>query len=481
MKHMKRIVSILLASILLIFGSSTFVSAKKSGETYQQGIVLVTYEVEYQSSNFALNPITASGYGTGFAVGNPGEKVQYIATCDHVVRKPAGVYSVYYEYDTGDFVTVVEEAEGTMYPDRALVEVEGDMYIRITDYFTTTTTELNAVFSLASGDAVSLTIAQYDHDVDLAVCKLASDPTDKISAMPIQLKDTVKVNTDIVSVGYASTSSAANDEGRYDKSDSTLKDGIISKIQRSTGLNNSGTAFDIYEVTADITTGMSGGPVISEESGAIVGVNSFMYNDFSQLKSAEYAICADYLVNLLDKEKVPYKIVNGKSDGNLLLILIIGGAVLILAIAAILLIVLLKKKNSAQVAGQGIEYANNIPYAGGNAFNAPPASPAPEKKYYLICVSGPLAGKKFGVTNIAVIGRDSSKCNVVFPINHPGVSGVHCEVRVAGGVMSVKDCGSSYGTFLADGTKLAQNTPSMLPNGSRFWIGSKDNMFEVKY
>ena len=111
-------------------------------------------------------------------------------------------------------------------------------------------------------------MAQINNDVDLALCKLASQPTEKIKALPLQLKEDIEVNTDVIAIGYPSTSRVFNSENRFDASDSTVKDGIISKLQRTTGMMGSKTTFDAYEVTAELITGMSGGPVISEESGA---------------------------------------------------------------------------------------------------------------------------------------------------------------------------------------------------------------------
>ncbi|MCH5212198.1 MAG: trypsin-like peptidase domain-containing protein [Oscillospiraceae bacterium] len=481
MKKIKKFGLILSAVIMTMNSGTIYASAKNDASLYHQSVVRIESTITFKPSNFNIPSFVMSGYGTGFAVGKPGEKVQYVATCNHVVQESSGVYTIYVDQD-GDYVAYELMPEGTAYPDKHTEIIDGEEYLVLCDYFTTSIDELDAVYSNSSNDRVSLTVAQYNKDVDVALCRLASDPTDKISALPIQFKSTVDVNTRIVAVGYASTSKFANSEERYDKSDSTLKDGIISKLQRTTGTNGSKTAYDAYEVTADLTTGMSGGPVISEETGAVVGVTAFGYTDISQAASSNYAICVDYVKELLDREGVQYKVVTGRNS-VLMIVLIGAGTVFVIAIVVILLA--LKKKKSVNVAPPKIDdnIAADKTYIGNNQRYVNTSVPYNQhvKKYYLICTSGPLAGKKYGVTNRAVIGRDSAKCNVVFPVSHPGVSGVHCEVRVDGGTMTLRDCGSTYGTFMANGTKLTPNDPIVLQSGSSFWLGTKDNMFEVKY
>ena len=483
LKRTMKLFSALVATLILVLNISAISYAESD---YQKGVVLIesTFKISPKNYGGYIGNLTLSGHGTGFAVGKPGKKIQYIATCAHVVHKPSGVYQLIEDTDTGELY-FDQMDEGTAYPRyREVTGSDNHEYEIYIDYFEITAVELQAIFSNTTGDHVSLNVAQLNTDVDMAVCRLSCEPTDKLSALPLQLKDSTPVNTSIRSVGYPSISMYSNAEKSFDKSDSTLRTGIISKRQRIQSMDNKDITIDAYEIDAEISPGMSGGPVIAEKSGAIVGINAFLNTDIEHVAASRYAICIDYLTDMLDKEKIPYTIAGESS--NMMLILIIAGGVLILA-AVILLIVLLTRKKPAPsgdpaAMSPAVPTPVNAAGAPGGFVNTIPAEPMPaESKYYLMCTAGPLAGKKFGVSNRAVIGRDRSRCNVVFPINQPGVSGKHCEVRVSGGTMTLCDCGSSYGTFLSDGTKLTPNEPVIIRSGSSFWLGSKDNAFTVKY
>jgi hypothetical protein len=84
--------------------------------------------------------------------------------------------------------------------------------------------------------------------------------------------------------------------------------------------------------------------------------------------------------------------------------------------------------------------------------------------------------------NGIVIGRDSVSCQVVLPANHANVSRTHCVVTYnpSSGMFVINDRKSSYGTFLANGTKIPYNQPTALRSGDRFYVATPDNMFEVR-
>lgn len=465
MKRFTKIMSVLMVAIMLVCCFAIVASAKNNTAEYQKSVICVAATQQYTAANDPTIVLTRSGMGTGFGVGIPGEKIQYIATAAHVVYEPSGVYAV---IDGPGYYDIVPMEEGTKYPDRYPTTINGidcDVYV---DYFMIEAVQMYAIYSNSTGDYVDLTLAQVNNDVDLAICKLASDPTDKISALPLQFKEDVEVGDDIIAIGYPSTSEVFNEEKRFDATDSTVYDGKISKKQSTKGMNGSKTVFDTYEVSANLVTGMSGGPVINEETGAVVGVTSFKYIDYTQNSTANMAICIDNLKPLLDNLGINYE---STGDSNLLLFIIIGVGALILILIIVIIIILTKKNNNTPM--------NNVPVIP----MAPPAGPvggAPVSSAHLLGISGPFAGRKFGIQERAIIGRDKAKCNVVFPIDQPGVSGLHCEVKVSGGVITLKDFGSSYGTFLSNGTKIAPNTPVVLQNGARFWVGTSENVFEVR-
>ena len=97
----------------------------------------------------------------------------------------------------------------------------------------------------------------------------------------------------------------------------------------------------------------------------------------------------------------------------------------------------------------------------------------------LYCLSGPLKGRSYQVGRDGVmLGRDTD-CAVRFPAEVPGISRHHCAVRWQQGVPVLVDLGSGYGTFLTDGRQLPPNYPTAITPGSRFYLASTANLFQL--
>ncbi len=112
------------------------------------------------------------------------------------------------------------------------------------------------------------------------------------------------------------------------------------------------------------------------------------------------------------------------------------------------------------------------------AQQAQPAA-APARRISLQGTKGHYFGVEFPVGEAVVLGRNPNGCGIVFPNDAPGVSGVHCEVRLdrASHTVQLTDKNSSYGTFM-NGRKLVPGQPVILHNGDTFTIG-EDNAFAV--
>ena len=83
------------------------------------------------------------------------------------------------------------------------------------------------------------------------------------------------------------------------------------------------------------------------------------------------------------------------------------------------------------------------------------------------------------MTGTIVIGRNAQACQIVFPSDAPGVSGVHCRVffdRSRAG-LTITDNSSSYGTFVG-GRRIQAETPVLLRDADSFTVG-EDNIFTV--
>ena len=96
------------------------------------------------------------------------------------------------------------------------------------------------------------------------------------------------------------------------------------------------------------------------------------------------------------------------------------------------------------------------------------------------CEKGAIAGKRVISSNAIYIGRDPSKCGLVFPANTPGISKVHCVVRRESFGIVIEDLGSTYGTFLENGMKLEPNSPLAAGNRCEFYLGNMDTKIVAK-
>ncbi|MBP9988093.1 MAG: trypsin-like peptidase domain-containing protein [Ruminococcus sp.] len=471
---MKKIKSLLAIILSLVFIISLTVPAFAKTETkdLQKSIVFIYHKVKFTAKNYNFSA-TQGFTGTGFAVGTPGKPVQYIASANHVTDPGSGIYKVVID-ENGEILDFSEFSG--KYP-QAGKDQNGNTVV--VDYFTGVTIALDAYYSVSTDDKVSLSVIQKNYEHDVALCKIGSEPTTKIEAKPLRSYKDVDVGEDITVIGYPGTTEYFNTEAKYDFSDSTVTKGTISKIQLTSGIRNSDTQFYTYLVDAQIARGSSGGPLFDKD-GNILGVCSFFYTDSSQSAQSNYFIVIDEIISLLNAAGVPYK---EAGDISVLLIALIIVAVVLIAAFVILLAMRNKKKQQPNVPMPQF----NEP-AGLNNQNVPAdntvGATMPERsngKVYLLGVNGYFAGKKFSIENRAVIGRDASRCNVVFPADQPGVSSIHCEVVRNGDSLLIKDCNSTYGTYFSDGNKITPNLPIVLKNGAQFWVGDKDNAFEVKY
>lgn len=120
--------------------------------------------------------------------------------------------------------------------------------------------------------------------------------------------------------------------------------------------------------------------------------------------------------------------------------------------------------------------------------SAPPVQPTGQAPYYettpqgsltLTCLAGPLKGQSYNVGREGLIfGRDMD-CTVHFPAETRGISRHHCALRWQQGVPVLVDLGSAYGTFLGDGKQLPRNYPTAIGPGTRFYLATPANLFQI--
>lgn len=102
------------------------------------------------------------------------------------------------------------------------------------------------------------------------------------------------------------------------------------------------------------------------------------------------------------------------------------------------------------------------------------------QKIYLIGRAGVHANESFLVEDEIIIGRNPKLCQIVYPSAEKKISGAHCKLQQINGKICLIDLDSTNGTFFEDGTKLEPNMPRPIENGHGFYLGGRENSFDIR-
>lgn len=393
--------------------------------------------------------------GSGFAIGEEGQPVSYIVTNAHVV------VDKYAEYMSLDSTTAKTEVNS-----------------RRAD-------EVRVYFSYGSNDFMRAQIYYINEKKDICILKLP-EPTDKRKPLVICRSENIDMDDEYAALGFPFDSDLFMDNTglAYNIDDITMTRGAISR--KSTDRNG----VQVYLIDVDIRSGNSGGPLVNSK-GEVVGINTY------GVGKSNYAVIIDELLAAVNRDVVPYTLSTEVSDtaeteavislpsettetsqavaentaassGSINVAVIIAAAFGVVCIVLIVILVMKSKKGSS------------VPSPAPAASTAVPDAGVPHTAS-ITGIKGVMAGRSFPVSGSAVIGRNPEKCTICFPVNTQGISGLHCEIRQSGSVYEIIDRGSSCGTFLGSGQKLAENVPTALPSGMYFYLGSTDQLFQINY
>lgn len=380
-----------------------------------------------------FGPSHEPAQGSGFAVGKVGENPKYIVTNRHVV----------------------------VCKDCNIVAQKVTVY-----------------FSAAANKFMNAEIVALDTNKDLCVLELP-EPTAERKSIALCTSDKVSQGDEAYVLGYPSYALAGKNYLAYDISDIASTKGTVSQKTR---VNNNGViGTNSYLTDATIDYGNSGGPMINS-NGEVIGVAAWGIGGTST--TGGYAVQVDELIPLLNSNNIPYTLGGDSSGTNsenndtsspapaedsgfpVMPVVIISAAAVVIAAAAVVIVVMKKKKSPSD------NYASHY---------GSPAYGQSHNNAVIIGMKGIMANRSFNINGDLVIGRNAQKCSVAYPVDTRGVSGVHCEIRQANGGFELIDCGSSNGTYLGNGQKLIPNVPVFLPSGTYFYLGSAEQLFQIKY
>lgn len=349
--------------------------------------------------------------GTGFFVGRQGEDPQYIVTNCHVVE---------------EFILAGKALGG------------GELAV-----FFDEDTEEEAY------------LVDYDYEKDVALLKLA-EPTDQRVALSMREAPESALGNEVYAVGYPLAADlTVQSVTSASKSDATVTTGSISRF-----LTESGTGRKLIQTDAALSGGNSGGP-LTDGDGAVIGINT-AGSDLDQ--NLFYAVSVSEILPLLDRNNIPYTTAESASGSDWMLYGAIGGAVVVVLVVVILVASASKKRKKA---------------AGQTAQPQTPEQPAQSGASPVIrSMSTQHGGMTVQLHHQPIqVGRDNATCRLVFRENTPGVSAHHCQIYFdeQAQVFVVTDLGSTYGTFLAGGQRIAPESPVKLPPKSSIYLGEPDN------
>ncbi len=493
-KIINKVVAFILTTVLVVgifFTTSWQVNAYDSNIT--NGVVYIAefgygaYLAYANGDVYADLGDTVLWSGSGFFVGE--DSAQYIVTNCHVVQN-------YLDCNKGE--ADYAYAFTTKYGDDIYV-VWDKMEIRV--YYSQDDYDVAYVEDYGSED-----------EVDLALLKLKT-PTDKRSTLTLydipkdeDGKNSLKGESVIV-LGYPSIVDNYFSTGsdQFDENAIRANEGIINNYS----ITSKGIGW--FEHSAETTHGNSGGPLILKENGCVLGVHSA--GDQVDSIKQNFAIDVEYVIDMLDDNGVEYSLSSdsssasdddsadsstdsdasspasdsgsegNNSEGSSTGIIILIFAVVV-AIVIIIVIVAKKKGQGTKLQSKDDEFKTEAAPVRPVVTPAPAQAAAPQRIAMARSLAPQHNGASFSLAHGAItVGRDASVCKIVYQAGTAGVSGKHCtiEYRPSQNVFIVTDLNSSYGTMLANGTKMEPNRHYSFNPGDSIFVGDKANeiRFEV--
>ncbi len=357
------------------------------------------------------------------------------------------------------------------------------------------------------GDNTDAEVVWGSRQTDLAILKLARALDRPV--VELVLSEHMRKAQDVWALGFPG---AGMDEDTTDLDTSATEvkvtRGIIS------GLVQSPSGTDLYQIDAALNPGNSGGPLF-DACGRVAGINSAksltmiidVEGNRTRVPEGEgvgWAVRADVLVSGLRELGLPVATADGPCIGGVATVTPSGSSgaaatnpwMLAAVVASLLLgtagVILGGTRRGRTVVQDALtrSFSRARLDAADSAVTeqvrtvaeVPRAAAASGGRPVLRGIAGQYAGVELELgEEPVVLGRDTRATQLVFDPDTSGVSRRHCQVwfdpetRTFG----IEDLWSSNGTFLDSGEELSPRTPRSLKTQDMFYLGDRDVVFEV--
>lgn len=472
---MKKLLSIL--TVLVLLCSMTLCLTVQAAETpvteAMNGVVRIFIYDHFIDPEDGL-PKIGIGTGTGFAIGEAGKSSAVFATNNHVV--------------TGEDGQIVDEI---------YIVLDNEWYDAWYEGYETGKME-EAMKHMVKCEVVYTP----DELPDYAIIRAERVITERVALPLLSAKEAIPGET-IYALGFpgasdyitASGGNVSLDERVATIQDMTVTKGAVSRLTTDKDMADT----EVIQIDAQIGGGNSGGPLVTEE-GYVIGLNTFSIKGTDMMLN--YSVQIDYIIERCNhlnqtgvlpgfEPTVVSRVIPPHTDstdptettkpdgpviGGGISILIIALIVLAVIVAVVLILVFSKKNPAPKAAPKAESYPKTMPAADviGKTM------PAYSMDLRLVGVEGFFAGRRFALDKPVRLGRDPQKNDLVFGADTAGVSGAHCLLTPTAEGVEIKDLGSTYGTILADGTKLTANKTALLKEGDTFAMGSQKQTFKIE-
>ena len=284
---------------------------------------------------------------------------------------------------------------------------------------------------------LSANVVFYDIGRNIAVLKLAKSSKE---LKPMVLEKNVAHNRTVYVRGYDGTGNIMSDFEKFNTTDIIQYSGNISTFDE---LNS----IVVYKYSNEFNRALVGAPAI-DESGNVVGMCAYSLNSMNTY--SQYILSSDELCKVLTEQNITFMTDDEVKYKTIITLSIIIGGLLFATIIVITLIFARKRNKKVEIKGK-----------------------------YVRITSGALKGKMCKFNGKLSFGKDAARCDIVYPIDEPGISGLHCTLQVEDGACYLVDNFSECGTFLENGTKVESSLPHKIEDEKFvFYIAKAKNKVE---